>query len=934
MRKSAWLLSAGLIALSAPAFAQQTDTDQTKAQPTDGATSEAAAVDMKAVEQQHVDTGDIIVTATRRNEALSDVPMAVSAVTADTLEQSGATDIRQVSQLSPSLFVSSSSTEAGGASARIRGIGTVGDNPGLESSVGLFIDGVYRSRTAVGLTELGPVDRVEVLRGPQGTLFGRNTSAGLISVITAKPRFEQQLSGQFDIGNYNYRRLEGSVTGPLSTVLAGRIDAVYTERDGFMKDVISGRRVNNRDRWQVRGQLLFQPDDDLSVRLIADQTKRDEECCAGAFLENFDVVSDGNGGTTRQPSSVLAAIRGIGAIINDDTYEREVGITPTRTYRADVRDRGVSAEIVKDFGGMELTSITAFRENLYVRGQDADLINLDILFRDDDGSASNRFRTFSQEARLQGTTFGGKLDWLVGGYFANEKLRVRDNLSYGAEADIFGRALLRTQHPMLATFPGFNQLQPFVLAFANFQLANNPAFASVPAQFRPVIANAIAARVSNTPLANTGSRDVYHQNSRNFALFTHNIFRITDRVSATVGLRYTLERKTLEADLFSNTNCGLYRQNIANLLAFAANPGLGALNPAASGLATAIATGQGTTPGLQQAGGAACAINSVTGNFDGGRKKEGKLSGTGVLSYKPFDELLTYASFSRGYKAGGFNLDRNGLTQGQEDLNDLAFEPEMVNAYELGAKYNGRGFDVNVALFRQQFDNFQLNTFNGLVFVVENINSCSEDLGGADSDSSNAPVPCTGKKRAGVRSQGVEVETFIRLIPDVNASLGLTYANTRYRHNLIGANGNAIASALFQLPGRRVSNSSELSATGSLSWRPQLAANGLRGLFYVDARHMSGFSTGSDLDIEKFQKPFTVVNARVGVQSADQRWGVELWAQNLFDTEYKQVAFDAPLQGQGTTRGVEKGFYSRSTQLYGAFLGEPRTFGLTLRGKL
>ena len=929
MRKSAWLVSAGLFALSAPVFAQQTDTDKKQAEPTQGATSEAAAVDDKAVEQQPVDSSEIIVTATRRNQALSDVPMAVSAVTADTMENSGASDIRQVAQVSPSLFVSSSSTEAGGASARIRGIGTVGDNPGLESSVGMFVDGVYRSRTSIGLTDLGAVDRVEVLRGPQGTLFGRNTSAGLISVITAKPRFERELSGQFDLGNYNIRRLELGATGPFSDTLAGRIDGVYYERDGFMKDVISGRRINDRERWLLRGQLLYKPTDDLSVRIIADRTERDEECCVGGYLETFDTVTDGAGGYTRQPSTIAAARRAIGSQSNEDTFDRHVAITPTRTFRADVKDGGLSAEVVKDFGGVELTSITAYRSYFYKRGQDADFNNLDILYRDDDGTASNRFRTFSQEARLQGTTFGGKLDWLVGGYFANEKLRVRDNLSYGADADLYGRAVVRSLSPSLASFPGYNLLNPFVSGFVLQQLTTNPAFAGVPAAARPTLVNAISAQVVNTPLSNTGSRDVYHQESTNYALFTHNIFHVTDKLSATVGLRYTHEKKTLAADLTSTTQCGAYRANIARLKAFAANPGLGALSPAAAALANTLATTV-----LAQGGSVPCAINSVNGSFDGGRKSESKLSGTAVLSYKPFAQLLTYASFSRGYKAGGFNLDRAGLIQGAENLNDLAFAPEIVNAYELGAKYNGRAIDVNVALFREDFDNFQLNTFNGVTFVVENINGCSESLGGADMDNSNAAVACTGKKHAGVRSQGVEFESFLRLIPNVNASLGVTYANTRYRHNLIGASGNAIASALFQLPGRRISNSAALTTTGSIAWRPQLAASGLRGLFYVDARRMSGFNTGSDLDVEKHQKPFTLVNARVGVHSADERWGLELWGQNLFDTKYKQVAFDAPLQGQGTTRGVEQGFYTKSTQLYGAFLGEPRTFGLTLRGKI
>ena len=190
MKKSIWLFSAGLMAMASPAYAQQTDTDMGGAQPTDGATAEGAAVANQATTTQpQEDTGEIVVTATRRNEALSDVPLAVSAITAESLENTGATDIKQMQQVSPSLIVTSTQSEAGASRATIRGIGTVGDNPGLESSVGIFIDGVYRSRVGAGLTELGPVDRIEVLRGPQGTLFGRNTSAGLISIITAKPRF-------------------------------------------------------------------------------------------------------------------------------------------------------------------------------------------------------------------------------------------------------------------------------------------------------------------------------------------------------------------------------------------------------------------------------------------------------------------------------------------------------------------------------------------------------------------------------------------------------------------------------------------------------------------------------------------------------------------------------------------------------------------------
>ena len=177
-----------------------------------GATAEAAAVQDQAREQQPVDTGDIIVTATaatrrcptcRWRSARS--PPRRSVTPAQPTSVSCSRSRHRCSSRRPR-------PKPARRVARIRGVGTVGDNPGLESSVGVFIDGVYRSRTGVGLTELGPIDRIEVLRGPQGTLFGRNASAGLISIITAKPRFTPECRGQVDIGNYDYAPRRGAAS--------------------------------------------------------------------------------------------------------------------------------------------------------------------------------------------------------------------------------------------------------------------------------------------------------------------------------------------------------------------------------------------------------------------------------------------------------------------------------------------------------------------------------------------------------------------------------------------------------------------------------------------------------------------------------------------------------------------------------------------------
>jgi iron complex outermembrane recepter protein len=395
-------------------------------------------------------TGDsddtpIVVTAQGRAQLLSDVPVAISAVSAETLQNSGANDIRQLNQVAPSLLVSSTGSEANG-SARIRGIGTVGDNPGLESSVPVFIDGVYRSRSGIGLNELGEIDRIEVQRGPQGTLGGRNSSAGLISIYSKKPDFNFGATGEITYGNYDYWRLGGSVTGPITDTLAARLDGVWVKRDGFYNDTANDRDVNNRDRYFLRGQLLFEPTDALSVRLIADYTYRNEECCAATYIDSSVNPYIGNlnnptavgAGATPTSNNIINVLRDLGQSLGafNQGYSRDISVTPGRSFAGKTKDYGFSGQIDYDFGGATLTSITAYREYRSSQAGDVDYGTVDILYRAPDDDAYRQFHTFTQELRLQGEAFDGKFDWLVGGFYANEKLRVRDNLRFG---DDYGR---------------------------------------------------------------------------------------------------------------------------------------------------------------------------------------------------------------------------------------------------------------------------------------------------------------------------------------------------------------------------------------------------------------------------------------------------------------------------------------------------------------
>ncbi len=895
--------------------------------------------------EEPAEGADIIVTAQGRSQALADVPVAISAVTSESLQNSGANDIRQLNQLAPSLLVSSTGSEANG-SPRIRGIGTVGDNAGLESSVVVFIDGVYRSRSGIGLNELGEIDRIEVLRGPQGTLGGRNSSAGLISIISKKPSFEFGATAEATYGNYDFIRLGGGITGPISEKVAARIDGVYVKRDGFYNDTANNTKVNNRDRYFVRGQLLIEPTSDVSIRLIGDYSNRTEACCAATYVDGGVNQFIGNLNTPATPlttglpggNNIINVLRDLGQNVAafNQGYSRNISVTPGRGFGGKTEDWGLSGQLDWDFGSVKLTSITAYRDYRSDQGSDTDYGTVDVLYTGANGNNSRAFRTFTQELRLQGSLFDDKLDWLVGGFYSDEKFRGKANLRFGSQ---YGR-------------------------FATCRIISGGGFAGLysptsPGCVAPVVGPAtlgsFGADIANGFVTLDGINDRgstidrYNQNSRSFAIFTHNIIHLTDKLDVTLGLRYTDERKRFSATFGNdNTGCTTLQANLTDDLVSA--------NPTTRALAGALI-------GLGCQGNSTAELNGVS---IGDQRSESEFTGTAIVSWKPIDDLLVYASFSRGYKAGGFNFDRSALKTpialnaagvptttfaalggAQALVRSLQFEPEKVNAFEIGAKYSTGPFSLSVAAFRQEFKSFQLNTFDGTVFIVQNVNGCTTSLNGADRDQSkfaaapnfSATAAATGACAAnsvgyGVTSQGVELEASLVPMRDFRVSAGFTYAKTKYRDNLVGNNtGAPLNQALRKLPGQNLSNAPEAVVTGSAAWTPDIGSSGLSALFYVDTRLTSDYNTGSDLFPQKGQDGFAIVNARVGLRGADQRWAIEFWGQNVFNQNYAQVAFNSPFQEGAATAAFQDPQYPGGRQIFSQFLAEPRTYGVTLRAK-
>ena len=901
---SACAVPALVMALAAPAHAQETPQDQ----------QDASA---RSVQSDN----EIIVTAQGRAQALADVPLAVSAVSAETLQQTGANDIRALNQVAPSLLVSSTGSEANG-SARIRGIGTVGDNPGLESSVAVFIDGVYRSRSGIGLSELGDLERIEVLRGPQGTLFGRNASAGIINIVSKSPQPTFSAGVEATYGNYDSIRVQGFVNVPIGTTVSGRLDGVYMKRDGFYQDVTNNRDVNNRDRYFLRGQLLFEPTSDVRIRVIGDYTHRNEECCGAVYM---DSLNNPNIGDLNSPTAnnIVRVLRDLGQPMAafSDPYSRNLYVSKGRSYGGITEDWGGSVQLDWNLGNVKLTSITGYRNYFASQGADTDYSAVDLLYRAPNSDSSRAFKTFSQELRLNGTAFGERLDWLVGGYFANEDLTLVDNLRFGTQYGRFATCRIVSGSALAALY--------------------NPAaagcLAARPALFGAASPLIYAAFDRLDGISDRGTtRDLFKQNSRNWALFTHNIFHVTEGLDLTVGLRYTNERKRLNAT-FGNDNTAC----VANQ---------SALLPLRS-----VASLTATIDGLL---GLSCQGNS-TAELNGASirdvRKEDQFTGTAILSYKPTDDLLVYGSFSRGYKAGGFNLDKSALKVPilpfsslggpQALVSGLQFAPETNDAFEVGLKYSTRKFSLNLSAFRQQFKNFQLNTFNGTVFLVQNINGCTAGLNGGDRDQSkfstasnfNAAASTTGACATsnvgyGVVSQGVELEASLVPARDFRVGLGLTYADTHYRNQLVGSDtGAPLDQALRLLPGKQLSNAPEIVSTASVAWTPPIGNTGLSGLIYFDARMTGDYNTGSDLFPQKSQDGYTLVNGRIGIRGKDERWAIELWAQNLFDQNYTQVVFNSPFQEGAASAPFTDARYPGGRQLFSAYLAEPRTYGITVR---
>ncbi|WP_428630254.1 TonB-dependent receptor [Sphingopyxis sp.] len=492
------LLGAGLMLPVTPAFAAET------------ATEYATAVTEAAVPAGLDDSdygNEIIVSARRRDESAQDVPIALSVIGAETLEATGNYTLTQVQQIVPSLQVFSFNPR--NTNINIRGLGSnvALTNDGLENGVGFYIDNVYYGR--VGQTQFDLVDlqQIEVLRGPQGTLFGKNTTSGAINITSKRPSFDPEFSGEASVGDYGYYQLRASASGGLiDDLLAVRLSGSVTERRGFLYNDTQKERAQDYSNWSVRGQLLFTPTADLEVKIIGDFSRQKQNHVLNIFANYFGTYD--NGAIIPNNFAARAARFPGYSFPTIDPFARRG--EADGHYQSNMDGYGVSGQVDWEIGAAKLTSITAYRWWDWNPANDGDSTALPVITK---AQQANRQRQFSQEIRLASDS-DGPINYVVGAYYFWQIIRGKGATAYGPAAGLW----------------------------------NLPA---------------VPVAVSNAALNGFEANSTSDPRTRSYAAFGQFDWKFTDQLTLTAGLRFTHEKKDGSFNQFHVAGIDLATQPLA-----------------------------------------------------------------------------------------------------------------------------------------------------------------------------------------------------------------------------------------------------------------------------------------------------------------------------------------------------------------------------------
>jgi iron complex outermembrane receptor protein len=664
---------------------------------------------------------EIFVTATKRPQTLQEVPLAVTVVSAEVMKNSHILDVKDLQFLVPSLRVNQLQT-SGNANFFIRGFGNGANNAGIEPSVGVFIDGVYRSRSAAALADLPNLERVEVLRGPQSTLFGKNASAGVINVVTAKPNldsYEGSVSATF--GEYGQVVLKGDVSGPTSDTTAFSLSGSYNQRDGYFTNLSTGTEISELDRSGVRGQFLFAPSDTFELRIIADWDKFDEQCCGVA---NLLLGPTGAG---------IAAVGGEVVANSPFAYANYYDFDPVN----EVENSGISAQFDWDVSdGATLTSITSVRTQDRFDNADVDFTSARLIAPVAGNLTDTAIDTFTQEFRLAGST--NTMQWLVGAHYFDEEVTSNSSVILGPAMRGYADALTFNFTTMMS---GFDTLE---------LLGNLGAVPSVPAG-------------SDFLAFGQGNIETTGLDNQAISLFAQIDFDLGDRTTLTLGANYTEDEKDASINIVGgpaglNEFAALSLTQVGYETIFFQLTGAPALPPFTGAFpvenATAMALSGISCPAPAPLPPDACNPLLALAAFqflppmvnfpnavEPGTSKDDQTTWTVRIAFDWTEDINVYASAGTGFKATSWNLSRDslpfaidmaaleqtGLTVGNLRAGTRYAGPEDSTVYEIGMKTRWSTGSLNIALFNQEIEGFQSNLFTGIGFNFANAGKQSVD---------------------------------------------------------------------------------------------------------------------------------------------------------------------------------------------------------------
>lgn len=810
------------------------------------AQAQEAAVDTATIDE-------IIVTAAKREQTLQDVPISVAVTGQQTIERAQVRDLIDLQSVVPSLKVSQFNA-SGQTNFSIRGFGNGNGNDGIESSVGVFIDGVYRSRSAAALDDLPEVERIEVLRGPQSTLFGKNVSAGAISIVTKKPEFEVGGKIEATLGNHDARQLKGTFTGPLGEDVAVRLSGSVNKRDGYFTNLTTGNDINNRDRWSVRGDMLWHAAEDTWVRVIADYSKINETCCG--------VTSIFNGPATQLIGA--PAPFGLGKPIGDTTrvFDRDVIFNTDPENR--LSGRGVSAQLDHDFSFAKLTAITAYRNQKNASRQDVDFTGADLA----NMTTANEIKTFTQEVRLV-STGDGPVNWLVGAFYQDEKLDTGRDIRFGTDIRAYGDGL---SGPVPATLLGAlpAALRPALTGRSNLYALEFLQSLATPS-IRPGLTYFQAGH---------GIADNYSLKQQSYSLFGQVDYHVTENLTLTGGLAYMNDEKKGRSNVVLTDPL-----SSLNLAAVPQFPALGLPGGLYAGLG-ALQFFYGNDP--------AHAPTNFPNANESGVLKGDKITYALRAAYD-FGAINAYVSYATGWKAGAYNLSSDSRPPNANGVGRTA-KPENVDVLEGGVKAKFPGGFANLAVFKQSIKGFQSNAFTGVGYSL--LNAGKESVKGFEVDSAWRPVSWLNLTGA-VTYLDAQYDSF-------TGAACVNYDTVRC----------PLDPATGRRPNFRDLTGD--SPAGIPKWSYSTSAtvnhdfgNDFEGYARVEYDHVSKTHLTETTPPALSTYGQDIVNASIGVTNTAHRIEVALWARNLTGDDYLISTFPTVAQ-DGSYSG-----YPNAPRMYG-----------------